>query len=90
MSDLCEFGRSLQARASAYDQVFKMRLNQFFSDADRSANENEMREIEQLGVHHRELDEAFRRHQRLCETCADALISHGQPVAAPAPLSPLD
>jgi RNA polymerase-binding transcription factor DksA len=90
MSDLCELGRSLHAKASAYDHVFKSRLNKFFSDADHAKSESEMREIEQLGVHHRELDEAFRRHQRLCETCEEALISRGRRLAVPAPLSPLD
>lgn len=90
MTDLCTLGRSLQDNAAAYDHVFKTRLHNFFSDANRSTNEDDMREIEQLGVHHRELDEAFRRHQRLCDTCAEALISHGRPVAAPVPLSPLD
>ncbi len=90
MTDLCALGRSLEARAAAYDHVFKMRLHDFFSDSNRAKNEGEMREIEQIGVHHRELDEAFRRHQRLCETCAEALIGHGKPQAVPAPLSPLD
>jgi hypothetical protein len=90
MSELCELGRSLQARASAYDHVFKTRLHKFFSDPDHAKNENEMREIEQLGMHHRELDEAFRRHQRLCETCEEALISRGKPLPGPTLLSPLD
>jgi hypothetical protein len=90
MTDLCAMGRSLQARAAAYDHVFKMRLHEFFSDANRTKNEDEMREIEQIGVHHREIDDAFRRHQRLCETCAEALISQGRPQTAPAPLSALD
>lgn len=90
MSDLCTLGRSLQAKADAYDHVFKTRLLNFFSDANRSKNEDEMREIELLGIHHRELDEAFNRHQRLCDKCAEALISHGRPAPVPAPLSPLD
>jgi hypothetical protein len=90
MKDFCATGKSLQARAAAYDHVFKMRLHDFFSDAKRTNNDDEMREIERIGVHHRETDEAFRRHQRLCEICTEALISHGRPQALPAPLSPLD
>jgi hypothetical protein len=90
MTDLCAMGRNLQARAAAYDHVFKMRLHDFFSNANRKKNEDEMREIERIGVHHREIDEAFRRHQRLCEICTEALIRQGRPQAVPTALSPLD
>lgn len=90
MSDLCAIGRGLQDRAAAYDHVFKTRLLAFFSDSVNAKEEAEMREIERLGVYHREADEAFTRHQQLCDRCAEALTAHLRRVAAPVPLSPLD
>jgi hypothetical protein len=59
MSDLCSIGRGLQDKAAAYDHVFKTRLLAFFSDSIKAKQEAEMREIERLGVYHREADEAF-------------------------------
>lgn len=89
MSDLCSVGRGLQDKAAAYDHVFKTRLLAFFSDSGKAKQESEMREIERLGVYHREADEAFTRHHRLCDRCSEALTAHPRP-AAPVPLSPLD
>ena len=86
MNDLCPIGRGLQDKAAAYDHVFKTRLLAFFSDTHNARNEDEMLEIERLGVHHRAADEAFNRHQQLCETCAKAMNTQARPGAILAPL----
>ena len=86
MNDLCPIGRGLQDKAAAYDHVFKTRLLAFFSDTHNSRNEDEMLEIERLGVHHRAADEAFNRHQQLCDTCAKAMNTQARPAAILAPL----
>jgi hypothetical protein len=85
MNDLCAIGRGLQDKAAAYDHVFKTRLLAFFSDAHNSRNEDEMLEIERLGVHHRAADEAFNRHQQLCDACAKAMNTQARSAALAAP-----
>ena len=86
MNDLCPIGRGLQDKAAAYDHVFKTRLLAYFSDTHNSRNEDEMLEIERLGVHHRAADESFNRHQQLCDTCAKAMNTYPSPAAITAPL----
>jgi hypothetical protein len=81
MNDLCPIGRGLQDKAAAYDHVFKTRLLAFFSDTHNLSNEDQMLEIERLGVHHREADEAFNRHQQFCDTCAMAMNTQARPAA---------
>ncbi|HET9837788.1 MAG TPA: hypothetical protein VFR84_06095 [Candidatus Angelobacter sp.] len=34
-----------------------------------------MKEIESLGARHRDLDEAFHRHKRFCETCVRTAVT---------------
>jgi hypothetical protein len=65
---LCSRGAELFAAATLADEQFKARLAGFF--ANRNRDDQEMKEIEGLGARHRELDEAFHRHKRICETCA--------------------
>ena len=65
---LCSRGAELFAAATLADEQFKSRLVGFFSDHHR--DDHQMKEIEGLGARHRELDEAFHRHKRICDTCA--------------------
>lgn len=70
---LCSRGAELFAAATHADQEFKSRLTRFFSTQKR--DDNEMKEIESLGARHRDLDEAFHRHKRFCETCARTAVT---------------
>ena len=70
---LCPRGTELFAVASQADEEFKTKLVQFFSNTYR--NDQEMMRIEALGAQHREADEAFQRHKRFCETCANTTLT---------------
>ncbi len=70
---LCPRGTELFAVASQADEAFKTKLVQFFSNTYR--NDQEMMHIETLGAQHREADEAFQRHKRFCETCANTTLT---------------
>ena len=70
---LCPRGTELFAVASQADEEFKTKLVQFFSNTYR--NDQEMVRIEALGAQHREADEAFQRHKRFCETCANTTLT---------------
>lgn len=65
---LCSRGAELFQTAAGADEVFKARLIEFFSHTRK--DEQEMKDIEVLGIRHREADEAFHRHRKFCETCA--------------------
>jgi hypothetical protein len=67
--ELCTRGRELFSKASLADDLFKARLLAFFSSGKK--DDQEMKQIEALGESHREADEAFHRHQRFCEVCAE-------------------
>lgn len=67
--ELCPRGRELFSKASHADDLFKTRLLDFFSSLRK--DDQEMKQIEVLGESHREADEAFHRHQRFCEVCAE-------------------
>ena len=67
--ELCARGRELFTRASHADELFKARLLEFFSSAKK--DDQEMNRIEMLGETHREADEAFHRHKRFCQVCAE-------------------
>lgn len=67
--ELCARGRELFKRASQADELFKARLLEFFSSAKK--DDQEMKRIEALGETHREADEAFHRHKRFCNACAE-------------------
>jgi hypothetical protein len=67
--ELCARGRELFTRASHADELFKARLLEFFSSAKK--DDQEMNRIETLGETHREADEAFHRHKRFCQVCAE-------------------
>ena len=67
--ELCLRGRELYSKASLADDVFKARLLQFFASVKK--DDQEMKQIETLGVCHREADEAFHRHKRFCQICAE-------------------
>jgi hypothetical protein len=67
--ELCLRGRELYSKASLADDVFKARLLQFFASAKK--DDQEMKQIETLGACHREADEAFHRHKRFCQVCAE-------------------
>ena len=70
---LCSRGAELFAAAAHADEEFKSRLTRFFSTQKR--NDMEMKEIEDLGARHRDLDEAFDRHKRFCDTCARTTVT---------------
>ncbi|HEY7402370.1 MAG TPA: hypothetical protein VIB39_02525 [Candidatus Angelobacter sp.] len=70
---LCPRGIELFAVASQADEEFKTKLVQFFSNTYR--DDREMVHIEVLGAQHREADEAFQRHKRFCETCANTSLT---------------
>lgn len=70
---LCSRGAELFAAATRADAEFKSRLARFFSSPKK--NDQEMKEIEGLGARHRELDEAFHRHKRFCETCSRTAVT---------------
>ena len=53
--------------------MFKARLLEFFSSANK--DDSEMRQIEVLGESHRDADEAFHRHKRFCTACAEAPVA---------------
>jgi len=65
---LCARGTELFAATSQADEEFKSKLVRFFSNHHR--DDQEMYLIEVLGARHRELDEAFQRHRRFCDTCS--------------------
>ncbi|HEY2394296.1 MAG TPA: hypothetical protein VGK22_24210 [Candidatus Angelobacter sp.] len=67
--ELCLRGRELYSKASLADDVFKTRLLQFFASTKK--DDQEMKQIEILGASHREADEAFHRHKRFCQICAE-------------------
>jgi hypothetical protein len=67
--ELCLRGRELYSKASLADDVFKARLLQFFASVKK--DDQEMNQIETLGACHREADEAFHRHKRFCQICAE-------------------
>ena len=73
MSKLCPRGTELFAVASQADEAFKSKLVQFFSNIDK--DDQQMQHIEVLGAQHREADEAFQRHKRFCETCANTTLT---------------
>ncbi len=70
---LCTRGRELFSRASQADDLFKVRLLEFFSRAKK--DDKEVKQIEFLGDSHREADEAFHRHKRFCAVCAEAPVA---------------
>jgi hypothetical protein len=70
---LCSRGAELFAAATHADEQFKSRLGRFFSN--KKKDDQEMKEIESLGARHRDLDEAFHRHKRICETCARTAVT---------------
>ena len=67
--ELCPRGKELFSKATQADDVFKARLLAFFSAAKK--DDQEMKDIEVLGEQHREVDEAFHRHKRFCQVCAE-------------------
>ncbi len=71
---LCSRGAELFAAANHADEEFKAKLVRFFSAADR--DEQEMYVIEALGARHRDLDDSFQQHRRLCTNCAQAASTH--------------
>jgi hypothetical protein len=66
--EMCLRGKELYSKATLADDVFKNRLLDFFASVRK--DDREMKEIEVLGDSHREADEAFHRHQRVCNVCA--------------------
>jgi len=70
---LCSRGAELFAIATQADEAFKTRLVQFFSKSNR--DDQEMMQIEILGAQHREADEAFQRHKRFCDICAESTLT---------------
>jgi hypothetical protein len=70
---LCARGAELFAAATHADAEFKSRLARFFSNQKR--DDQEMKEIEGLGARHRDLDEAFHRHKRFCDTCSRTAVT---------------
>ena len=66
--EMCLRGKELYSKATHADDVFKNRLLDFFASVKK--DDREMKEIEVLGDSHREADEAFHRHQRMCNVCA--------------------
>lgn len=70
---LCTRGRELFSRASQADDLFKVRLLEFFSKAKK--DDQDVKQIEALGERHRDADEAFHRHQRFCAVCAEAPVA---------------
>jgi hypothetical protein len=70
---LCSRGTELFATATQADEAFKTKLVQFFSSVHR--DDQEMIQIEVLGAQHREADEAFQRHKRFCDTCANSALT---------------
>ena len=67
--ELCLRGKELFSKASMADDVFKAQLFQFFANTKK--NDQDMKQIEELGECHREADEAFHRHQRFCQVCGE-------------------
>jgi hypothetical protein len=67
--ELCARGRELFFQAFQADELFKVRLLEFFSSTKK--DDREMKQIESLGDTHREADEAFHRHKRFCAVCAE-------------------
>jgi hypothetical protein len=67
--ELCPRGKELLLKAAQADDLFKKRLLEFFSRAQR--DDLEMKQIEVLGERHREADEAFHRHKRFCAVCVE-------------------
>lgn len=61
------------ATATQADELFKTRLVQFFSKSSR--DDQEMMQIETLGAQHRDADEAFQRHKRFCDICAESTLT---------------
>jgi hypothetical protein len=70
---LCTRARELFTRASKADELFKAQLLEFFSS--RKKDDREMKQVEALGEHHRDADEAFHRHKRFCVACAEAPLA---------------
>jgi hypothetical protein len=70
---LCSRGAELFVAATHADEEFKSRLASFFSSIKRG--DQEMKEVENLGARHRDLDEAFHRHKRFCEMCARTAVT---------------
>ena len=66
---LCTRGKELFTKAAQADELFKTRLLEFFASAKK--DDQEMNRIETLGETHREADEAFHRHKRFCQVCAE-------------------
>ncbi|HZE79265.1 MAG TPA: hypothetical protein VE604_00105 [Candidatus Polarisedimenticolia bacterium] len=71
--ELCKRGRELFSRASQADDLFKVRLLEFFFRAKK--NDHQVKQIEVLGESHREADEAFHRHKTFCAVCAEAPVA---------------
>ena len=59
-------------KAVQADDVFKKRLLDFFSRAQR--DDMDMKTIEVMGERHREADEAFHRHKRFCAVCVETHV----------------
>lgn len=70
--ELCPRGKELLSKATQADDVFKKRLLDFFSGANK--DDQEMKQIESLGERHREADEAFHRHKRFCAVCVETHV----------------
>jgi len=67
ITDLCSRGVELQDVAARADQVFKTSIVQFFSTSKKE--DREMQQLEVLGDLHRQADDAFHRHLKLCSAC---------------------
>ena len=70
--ELCARGKDLLAKVSVADDAFKARLLEFFSAAKK--DDQEMKQIEELGERHREADEVFQRHKKFCTVCAETHV----------------
>ncbi len=67
--NLCPRGVKLSEAAYQADHVFKSSLVQVFSKLKKK--EQELHELEALGVRQRDADEAFHRHKRFCAVCSE-------------------
>lgn len=71
MKQLCIRGAQIRKRVAEADQIFKSTLLRYFSESER--NESQRLHLETLAAEKGEAEDAFRRHQKLCSMCAEAL-----------------
>lgn len=67
ITDLCPRGVELQEVAASADQIFKTSIVRFFSTSKK--DDRDMQQLEILGDLHRQADDAFQRHLKLCSVC---------------------